>query len=349
GSQRAWGEAMCAELAAIGDPAERRRFALGCAGAALRQRTLARSAGTLACAAALVALVPSIGPTVPLMLILGLLLALGRRPGHLGPCRPGAAHGVRATGWALVLGLLATQVVDGGVHGLLHPAHAGVVWTLALAGLATAFTAATARATRIGESALATGLCAGLVTGAVGFAVLPYERIGTPLADSLPWHGQWLVGVVFAAPALSALITAARTRSSDQTVMAAASAGTLAALTVALLGLGSIVLFPHSVPDIVGPVMSPGTSAAARQAANATEASDPYAGFLVFGGLLALLLWALARPPGKADLKLLLLTGLTVPAVALALAGNAGTIALATAAVALVAAVRTRRGAAATT
>jgi hypothetical protein len=344
GAHRAWGEAMRAELAAIDDPSERRGFALACTGAIATFAPIIRSAAAIACLAALAGLATVIGPAVPIVLGLALLFAGGRRPGHLGPRRPGAAAlGVRAGGWVVVLGLLAAQIVDGGMADLLRPMRGGVPWTLAITGLAAAFLAATARETRIGDTALATGACAGLLTGLAGFAVMAFERIGTPLADGLPGHGRWLIAVVFAAPATAALITADRTRSSEQSVMAVACAGTFAALTVGLLGLAAIAFFPHSVPDIVGPVMAPGTSAAARQAENAREASDPYWGYLVFGALLALLLWAVARPPRKADLKLGLLAVVAVPAVALALAGDAGTIALATAAVVLVAVATTRR------
>jgi energy-converting hydrogenase Eha subunit A len=187
------------------------------------------------------------------------------------------------------------------------------------------------------------------VAGAAGFAVLPFARIGRPLADALPWQGSWLVAAVFGAPAIAALMTAARTRSSDQSVIAVACAGAIAALTVALLGIAAIILFPHSVPDIVGSALPPGTPAAVRQAENATEASDPYWGFLAFGGLLALLFWATSRPPQTRDLARLLLACLAAPAVALAFAGGAGTIALATAAVVLVAVARARRGAVAAT
>jgi energy-converting hydrogenase Eha subunit A len=240
-------------------------------------------------------------------------------------------------------------MVDAGVAGLFRPMHGGVPWTLALGGLAAAFTAATARASRTGDIALVAGTCAGVAAGAAGFAVLPFARIGTPLAHALPWHGSWLVAAVFGAPAIAALVTAARTRNSDQTVMAVACAGAIAALTVALLGIAAIILFPHSVPDIVGSALPPGTPAAARQAENATEAADPYWGFLVFGGLLALLFWATSRPPETRDLARLLLASLAAPAVALAFVGGAGTIALATGAVVLVAVVRARRGVVAAT
>ena len=344
GARADWSRAMRAELDVIDNPAKRRRFALGCTTAIALPGGLVRPAAAVAAIAGLVALSRVIGLAVPLVLILALLVALGRRPGHLGPVRAGrAARGTRAVGGVLVAGLVAMPLVDGGLAGLLRPTHGGTLWTFVITMLAVVFLAATARATLCSDAALATGTCAGLVTGLAGFAVLPFERIGTPLAHGLPWHGRWLIVAVFAAPAAAALLTGSRTRSSDQSVLAVACAGAIAAPTIALLGFASIALFPHSIPNIVGPVMPPGTTATARQAENAIEASDPYWGFLAFGALLALLFWAVARPPSKADVKVFLLAALAVPAVALALAGRAGTIAFATAAVVLVAAVTTRR------
>ena len=58
------------------------------------------------------------------------------------------------------------------------------------------------------------------------------------------------------------------------------------------------------VPDIVGPVMVPGATAAQRQLENSIEASDPYFGLLVFGALLTAMLWAMARPPARAGAPL---------------------------------------------
>jgi hypothetical protein len=59
------------------------------------------------------------------------------------------------------------------------------------------------------------------------------------------------------------------------------------------------------VPDSVGSAMLPGTSSAARQAENALEAGDPYAGALLAGTLISLTLWAVVattRAPADATL-----------------------------------------------
>jgi FtsH-binding integral membrane protein len=103
---------------------------------------------------------------------------------------------------------------------------------------------------------------------------------------------------------------------------------------------------PDRVPDIVGPVMPADTTAAQRQLENSIGASDQYFGLLVFGALLASVLWVMARPPRRAGatLSLVLLGG--VPAFALAASATdfPGATAIATAATAvLIGAVVTAR------
>jgi hypothetical protein len=272
----------------------------------------------------------------------GVVALTGRRPGFCGPApRDGATRAVRAAGLGLVAAcLLGILLIDtSNMHGPLPPT--------VLVLLACAFLAATARGTRFTGLALASGALAGIVMGGAGFALKPYLRIGTPLADHLPGRGGWLILVVFGAPMTAALVAGLRTRRRDQAVMAALCAGTFAALTFAALGFAAIGLFPGSVPDVVGSVMWPGTSVAARRAADAQEASDPYWGYLLFSALLSAILWAVARPPRKPDLKLAAPAVLALPPIALALVAGQGTIALATALVALATVMTTRRGVAA--
>jgi hypothetical protein len=331
-----WGRAMQADLAAIEGRPARVRFALGCTRLVLLPSARMRSAGLLLGVACLIGLSGEIGPVLPIALILGLFAWLGRRAGYFGPVRDDwVTRAVRTGGWGLVAAVVLVQLTG------RAPGH--IVLTTLVTLLTAAFLAATASASRVSGAALGAGAGAGLLTGAAGFVVAPFERIGTPLAHGLPLHGRWLVLVVFAAPAAAALLTAQRTRRAEQGVMATVCAGAVGSLTFGLLGLAAIVLFPGSVPDIVGSVMMPGTSDAARQAADATEAADPYWGFLPFAAMLATLLWAVARPPTRSEAKVGLLAVLGVPPIALAVAGGAGTIALATAAVIVAAAVATRR------
>jgi hypothetical protein len=291
--------------------------------------------------AAEIALAGVIGEFTPLVLALALLAWLGRRPGYFGPVRPDRATRIaRAGGYCLAGACLVALLVAEGVPGLFRPDSLrwGTMFALVLTLVVAAFLAMTAHGTRIGGTALMSGIGAGLVAGAAGFIVLPFERIGTPLADGLPGHGTWLAALPFAAPAAAALVTGLRTRGSDQAVMAALCAAAFGALVIALGGLSAIIFLPDKVPDIVGPVMVPGATAAQRQLENTIEASDPYFGLLVFGALLAAVLWAMARPPARAGatIALVLLPGFPP----IVLAGTArdfpGATGIATAVVAVV-------------
>jgi len=347
-ARRDWGRAMRAELATLDGAAERWRFALGCTRAAMLPGPTGRAAGrslALVGAGALVlggeiVLAGVIGEFTPLLLALALLAWLGRRPSYFGPVRPDrAARIARSCGYCLAAACLVALVVAEGLPGLFRPGslRSGTLFALVLTMVVAAFLAMTARTTRLGGTAMISGIGAGLVAGAAGFVVLPFERIGTPLAHGLPWQGTGLAALPFAAPAVAALVTGWRARRSDQAVMAALCAAALGALLIALAGLSAIVFLPERVPDIVGPVMIPGATAAQRQLENSIEASDPYFGLLVFGALLAALLWAMARPPARAGATIALVLLLGVPPIVLA--GTArdfpGTTGLATAAVAV--------------
>jgi hypothetical protein len=134
------------------------------------------------------------------------------------------------------------------------------------------------------------------------------------------------------------VLTARRTREAEQAVMAALCAGACAALLIALAGLSAIVVLPDRVPDIVGPVMPAGTSAAQRQLENSIGASDQYFGLLAFGALLAAVLWVMARPPRRSGttVALVLLGGLPAFALAASATDFPGAAAIATAAIAAV-------------
>jgi hypothetical protein len=334
GARRTWGAAMQAELATIPGSRERLRFALGCTRGIIAAAVPMRGdAGSLTAAVPLLLLLAGeiavtrvIGEAVPLALALALLAWLGRRPGAFGPVRPErAARLVRAGGYALIAASFGALLAAEGSSHLLQPAGLvqsdsprwGTFFALVLTLFMATVLAVTAPGSRLGAGGLATGACAGLIAGTAGFVVLPFERIGDPLAAGLPGHA-WLGLVVFAAPCAAALVTGARTRRTDQAVMAALGGAGLAALLVALAGLTAIVLLPGSVPDSVGPVMAPGTSATARQLANATEASDPYFGLLVVSGMLVTMLCVMARRPRRADVTAVALFLLGLPPILLA-------------------------------
>lgn len=304
--RRPWGEAMRAELAVIPSARDRLRFALGCTRVAA-VASAARAPGQLVLVAGAASAVlwaesaarGALGQMLPLGLLLGLLWGLGRLAGPFGPVRGDrASRIVRAGG----CGLVGVCFLTNGASQPFASSNWGAVFALLLALNAGVFLAITARASSIGTVALANGAVAGLATGAVLFAVMHFERDGKPLASHLP-GGGWLELAVIGIPALAVAHTARRTRRSDQAVMTGLCAGALAGLVVALAGFAAILLLPGRVPDIAGHAMPAGTSAAARQAENALEAGDPYAGVLLAGTLIALVLWLLvttARVPADA-------------------------------------------------
>jgi hypothetical protein len=324
-----WGDAMRAELAAVEPRSERWRFALGCTRAALVPSASTHAAGRWLAGAGAVGLALGgeyalgriIGQLIPLVLVLALLGCLGRRSSYFGPVRPErATRAARAGGYVLVGACVLALIAAQGVSGMLDPD--SLRWAPSFALMLTlstaAFLAVTSQSSRLGGTGLVSGAVAGLVACAAGYVVLPFDRAGTPLAHGLPGHGTWLALLVFGAPAAAAVLTGRRTREAEQAVMAALCTGACAALLIALAGLSAIVFLPDRVPDIVGPVMPAGTTAAQRQLENSIGASDQYFGLLVFGALLASVLWIMARPPRRAGttVSLVLLGG--VPAFALA-------------------------------
>ena len=330
--RREWGRAMQAESAAIDNLSERSRFALDCARvglllgvkAAAAWRPLAVAVVAASVVGAQIALAHVVGQTVPLALALAFLFWLGRRPGLFGPVRADrAARMARASGFLLMVLYLLVTAVGHGASGLFRPDPKVVPLAVLLLTLyAAVFMAMTARGSRFVGGGLGAGVVAGLVAGCATFVVMPFERDGSPLAASLPGHGRWLVLVAFGAPVAAAWSTGKRLRRADQAVMAALYGCVFAILLVSLLGLSAIALFPSRIPDIVGPVMTPGTTQAARLAANATEATDPYLGLLLLGGLLAAILWVISRPPKRAATRGVLVALLGLLPIALALSAQ---------------------------
>ena len=291
---------MRAELAALENAADRRRFALSCTRVALVPTAGPRLGVASLVLVAAVALAGVIGPAIPALASLAALAWLGRRPGAFGPVRRGrVARAVRAGGLALPCAIVLIDALQGGMPGLLQPDHHGRLVTLVLAFLAAAFLAVSADGSRLGDDVLAAGAIAGLVAGAAAFALLPFAQNAAPLASGLPGSGWWLALVVFGAPLGAAWAVGGRARSAARGVEAVLCSATFAAFAVALLGLGAIALFPGQIPHLAGQMMMPGASAAARRAEDAIAASDRYEGFFSLGVLLAASLWAVARPPAR--------------------------------------------------
>ena len=201
-----------------------------------------------------IALTDAIGPTVPVILVLALLAWLGRRPGFFGPVRPDrAARAVRSAGYAVACLCLLPQMIEDAT-GLLQPIHAGRAFALTVT------------------------LCAAAVRGDDRAHLPPGGRRTRRRSRDRPRRGaggvrrcfrlnaperHWPTGSpgmaagsrssCSARPQLPRWWPARRTLRADQAVMAALCAGTVAALSVALLGLNAIALFPERVPDARGP------------------------------------------------------------------------------------------------
>jgi hypothetical protein len=328
---------MRAELAALDEPGERRRFALSCTRVALGHslgapqlwRPIGVFLGVVAAIAAEIGLTRLVGDLVSAAIAVAAIVWLGGRPGHLGPVRSdSASRAVRATGllvvgWLLVVAAIPAPGADGNGFWskLFAPAEKPPAFVLVLTAWAALVSAATARGARSGGTALAVGGGFGLLSGAAGFVVLPFLRTAPPLVHALPGHGQWLALLVFGAPLAAAALTGRRTRRGDQAVIAALTAAGTAALTVATLGLSVIALLPGVVPDTSQHMLSTSTLAE-RHAESVIEAVDPYAGLLLLAGLLLAPLWVMARRQRWTALTALLLILTGIPPLALCLSAT---------------------------
>ena len=201
-SRAQWGHAMRAELAALENAADRRRFALSCTRVALVPTAGPRLGVASLVLVAAVALAGVIGPAIPALASLAALAWLGRRPGAFGPVRRGrVARAVRAGGLALPCAIVLIDALQDGVPGLLQPDHHGRLVTLVLAFLAAAFLAVSADGSRLGDDVLAAGAIAGLVAGAARVRASCRSRRTPPRSRAgCPGAGSWLALVVFGAP-----------------------------------------------------------------------------------------------------------------------------------------------------
>ena len=309
---RDWGRAMRAELATLEQPGRTPalRARLHARGAAperqargppgVRWPSWAPSALVLA---GEVALARAIGRSSPLVLALALLAWLGRRPSYFGPVRADRATRAARCGRLLrsSAACLIALVVAEGVPGLLRPDSLrwGTTFALVLTLVAAAFLAMTARATRLGGAAWPAASAQGSSRARRGSSCCRSSASGRRSRMASPATGRgWRC---------SPFGGSRRGRARDRTARPAArirpswrrsARAPSAALLVALLGLSAIVFLPDRVPDIVGPVHACRVRRRPqRQLENSIEASDPYFGLLVFGALLAAVLWVMARPP----------------------------------------------------
>lgn len=286
-SQREWGSAMRAELAAIESPRERWRFAVGCLRAvATRPVVLNRFGYPLLIAALLAATAWWTGRFgyLPLRLVSLMVVAvlvglawLGRSRGPFGPVAGGlTARGVRVGGYVLV-GLWAAGMAaaiaredpvvaaQGGVPviGLIIACYLGGFLVL---------TAKPAGSARVMTAGLIGGASA---VGTWSFALLVLPPIPT---SSGPAVLQVAFGMLLAAVVVG--------RHSGRRFHAAACAGMLGAILIASLVMVLSAYAPAQfIPNLAEHALTPAASLEQSRA----EIEEPYLTLLVLGTLPALL------------------------------------------------------------
>lgn len=305
---------MRAELAGIQPVAARRSFAAGCARAAFSQPMVLRSvmSTALLAATAIVGLVITGGIvrlTVRLemcaliVLLVGLAYA-GRRGMLFGPVGPSRAARVVRGGLYVGLGF---TLISSLVEERLYPSkHNGMpvayVFVIVLIiGAQASMLSATARGSRMPVRAVAIGSGFGLVGGLAWFAASmsrPAFGVGVtvPLLVALiSAVAAVLISLGWASPGRGAVPSSgpasgpAPADGSLSRVWAAIAAGLAAAGTalmlMSFLADAAMVAFTSKVPDIVGPVMVPGSTAAQKLSEDMIEVGDTYFGVFVFGGI----------------------------------------------------------------
>lgn len=259
--RRDWGEAMRAELACLGTPAERRDFTLGCLRAVFASYALTAAVRYALVVAGTVAFTAASGMTGAIraeIVLCGLLVPLvlwrlGRGDGGLGTV--GASRAARAgrrvqlllaaLGLAGAAGFLAGVVPPEGVPVVVV---ALVVLMVVLAGHVSIGLALTSAASRARPATAALSTAFGLACGAGWCVVMPFNR---PLALPEGWRAGTAIGVVLIAVVLPAVASVAAVRASgdaDQGRLAGLGTASVAALVVLASGAGTIWLLP-SVMD----------------------------------------------------------------------------------------------------
>ncbi|ETA71138.1 hypothetical protein [Actinospica robiniae] len=303
--RRDWGQAMRAELAALEDPAARRRFALGCLRVALTRpstlRTLGYPALMLGALAAAVWWSGRIGYGPLRWAVLAAAAALlafvwwGRRPGALGPVGPGRVPRLaRACGCMLVCALVlagAASVASNSNPG--EQAAVGVpIYTAVSAGYLFAFLAVTSRATAhrgaVPARTLAVGGGVGGAAAAIWVAVLATAR-------PMPTATAPLIALIAGAVIVAAVVAPTSRRASGRPLTGRAKDGLIAGLcagaSAALLAVESLTALATYGPAAMIPDLAPVALTRADDLAQSrSEIQDPYVAILLLGGLLAIAL-----------------------------------------------------------
>ena len=283
-----WGRAMRAELAGIDDPGARRGFAAGCARAVFSQPAVLRSAAstTMLIATAVVAVVlaadlPALSRRLEMcaltLAVVGIAWA-GRRSAVLGPvAKHVGARVIRGSAYVVIgLGLISSLASATRFSGSKdHPATFVVALAVFL-GFQMTMLAMTASNSRVPLRAVAIGFGGGAAAALAWFA----ESLSRPTFAanlSVPLVVALMAGLV------AGLVTLLHERRA-----AAAAALTTVGTTlvlIAFLATAAMTAFTSKVPDIVGPVMVPGSTRAQKLVEDMIEVGDYYFGALALGGI----------------------------------------------------------------
>lgn len=295
--RKEWGRAMRAELAALPERAERRRFAGGCARAVLLAEPAVRAAAGYAAVLAFAVLVirgaaglPSPGVRVEATVLVAAIAALAwcaRRRTVLGPVDAGRVPRLlRLAGYGTVMATVAVWLSVG----TNDPSG----WWLAAAAIAVYLTGFLRATTESATAALS----------------LPMVAVLTLAGLALWWIPMLLLSAVRASPALTFLAAfalvpvgsalGARTGSRTRGVLSGLAAATATLLLMFLAAVLTYRLAPGLVPDV-----SPGgLTPEARAENNRIEAVDPYVADFLLGAVLSGILTVLSALPARARPRL---------------------------------------------
>jgi hypothetical protein len=281
-ARRDWGRAMQAELAAIGEPADRWSFAWGCLrAAAVRFHLLRGVLHLLVVLGTLGALLAWISTTdyPPLAWILSGIVSVlaavcwqARRAGMLGPAGDsGAAWLLRGGGYVLAAAVTTVALAHG------HPAGDGVLAFATIAGsFLIGLTAASARRSAATRRVLLTGTGSAMAaTGVWLIAVLAVPPIPAT------------VGRALTATAAAAVVATLANAGSSGSTPGGLLAGLLATAATMAFIFGTVVLFAHLGPDSLIPDITPGALPGQHISESRIEIVDPYVLILILSAVAA--------------------------------------------------------------
>ncbi|SOD72345.1 hypothetical protein SAMN05892883_1744 [Jatrophihabitans sp. GAS493] len=320
-TRREWGEAMRAELDSIDEPGERRRFARSCVKVIVSDWTTLRSVlGSLLVLAAVVVGLVLAGTVrylplrlegVVLVLLLASVSVVARRTRSrawlppFGPVADAPAGRVlRAGGYATIGVLMLFMLADlRFAQRQQHPTPPDAISALAfgiaallLVGVAVTVALATSQRSPFDATGLAV---VGLLSAGAGLVwyvvILLQSYVDTGLLAVAALLVAALVGVA------AMTLTAWSGAPSATSLLAGLCAAVFASLLIFTAPQATYALFPGSVPDPSPGSYWPQLDPAGHQEQDRVEASDPYVGLVLVGGVLTLvacgLLGAMTRRP----------------------------------------------------